>query len=183
MMKFNKKTVALLVSVALLLTLAVGSTVAYLAAKTTPVVNTFTPGSVVPTINETFDGTAKKDVTIKNSGNVKGYFRAVIIVTWQDGNRNVYPKAPVAGKDYTLTINTGAWEEDDDGYYYYKNILDPGATTPNLIESCQLAEGAVPPKGYNLHVAIAAQGVQAEGTGATTPQAAFTAVMQNPTAQ
>lgn len=182
MMKFNKKTVALLVSVALLLTLAVGSTVAYLAAKTTPVLNTFTPGSVVPTINEEFDHAEKKNVTITNNGNVKGYFRAVIIVTWQDGDGNVYPVMPVAGTDYTLTINTDAWTENG-GYYYYKNILNPKDTTPNLIISCQLAEGAVPPKGYNLHVAIAAQGVQAEGTGATTPQAAFTAVMQNPTAQ
>lgn len=181
MMKFNKKTVALLVSVALLLTLAVGSTVAYLAAKTTPVVNTFTPGSVVPTINETFNGTVKKDVTIKNSGNVKGYFRAVIIVTWQDGNGNVYPKAPVAGEDYTLTINTDAWTKNG-GYYYYNNILNPGETTPNLIKSCQLAEGAVPPKGYNLHVAIAAQGVQAEGTGATGPVDAFTKVATAPSA-
>ena len=178
MMKFNKKTVALLVSVALLLTLAVGSTVAYLAANTTPVVNTFTPGSVVPTINEEFDHAVKKNVTIKNSGNVKGYFRAAIVVTWQDGEGNVYPVMPVDGTDYDLTINTDAWTENGI-YYYYKDILNPGDTTPILIKSCEPVEGKTP-AGYGLHVAIAAQGVQAEGTGATGPVDAFTKVATAP---
>lgn len=171
MKKMNKKLLVLLVSAALLLTVGVSGTVAYLADATGGVVNTFQPASVIPQINEpgwAENKTIKQNVTITNVGKTDGYFRVAIIVTWRDENGNIYPKMPVAGTDYTIELNTvdgTPWIAHSDGFYYYNQVLSPEEKSANLINSCIPVAGKAP-EGYELHVAIAAQGVQATGMSA-----------------
>lgn len=172
MKKLNKKSLVLLVCVALLLTCAVGSTVAYLKDGTKTVTNTFDPAEVDIEIEETFDGNVKSDVKIKNVKNIDAYIRAAVIVTWQDDDGKVYATAPVAGTDYTITWKKDGWEAGTDGFYYYTSPVAPGASTGVLFTACQPVAGKAP-EGYTLHVEILAQGIQADGTGATTAQDAF----------
>lgn len=167
MKRMNSKAVVLLITIAVLLTVTVGGTVAYLAASTPSVTNVFTPGSVVPEINETLEGDVKKNVTIRNTGSVDAYIRAKIVVTWQNAAGDVYPVMPMKDTDYTIEINTNAWELNG-GFYYYiggensDKVSAQGSTT-NLINTCRLREGANVPSGYTLHVEILAQAIQADG--------------------
>lgn len=172
MKRFPRKTIVLLAAAALLLTFAVSGTVAYLADATGGVVNTFQPASVQPQINETFQGNVKSDVTITNIGKTDGYFRVAIVATWRDAQGNIYPEMPKAGKDYTIDLNLGTgseqWtgpENPANGFYYYNQVLSPNEESKDLIKSCTPVAQETP-EGYNLHIAIAAQGVQSTGMSA-----------------
>lgn len=180
MKKINKKTLALLIAAALLLTITVSGTVAYLVDSTGAVKNVFEPGKVVPDIIEpgwTDGNNTKSDVTIKNTQNVDAYIRAMIVVTWQDSNGNVYPIPPKAG-DYSLEIGNG-WQAVGD-FYYYNNKVLAGESTGNLITSCS-PKVKGPATGYTLHVEILTQAVQADGIGVNSATAAFEAVEKAPT--
>lgn len=161
MKKFNKKSLILLVSVTLLLTISVSGTVAFLSDYSGPVENKFEPGKVPPQITEDFDGKVKSNVAVTNTGNTDAYIRAMIVVTWQNKEGKVYPAMPVEGKDndYTITIGSG-WAYDNN-FYYYKGSVGPNRTTTNLIETCSPVTGKEPADGYTLHVEIIVQSIQA----------------------
>ena len=55
----NKKSLTLIVSLILIITIGVGGTLAYLITSTSAVKNTFTPSKVVISVDETFDGNTK----------------------------------------------------------------------------------------------------------------------------
>ena len=164
MKRMNSKTVVLLIAIAVLLTVTVGGTVAYLAASTQPVVNVFTPGSVGGEIEETLEGQVKKNVTVRNTGNVDAYIRAKIVVTWQNEDGDVYPVMPVAGTDYTITYG-GEWTEVG-GFWYYtgddNGKVGAGDSTSVLINECKPLKDC-PDTNYTLHVEILAQAIQADG--------------------
>lgn len=164
----KKRAVYAAVLIALLLTTAVGGTLAYLSTQSTAVQNEFRPTEVTCKVNEPGweDGsTTKSNVSIQNVGDVPAYIRAAIVVTWQDGNGNVLGQAPVPGTDYTLSIGSG-WSKGSDGFYYYRTPVPAGDSTGVLIESCQVT-AAAPAAGYTLHVEVLGSAIQAEG-GAVT---------------
>ena len=174
MRKFTKKTIALVVSLALLLCVGIGSSIAYLFDVTGPVENTFTPSNVKTVVEEEFDGVTKTDVTVKNTGNTDANIRAAVVVTWQDANGNVYGKTPVAGTDYKITFNTanqtdpaGKWELKADGFYYWSNTVAPGASTGVLITEATYIANA--PDGYALCVEIIGSGIQSVGVSDPHP--------------
>ena len=149
-------------ALALVLTLSVGGTIAYLITDTGPVTNTFTPGNVACEVIEKFNGTTKSDVKIENTGNTDAYIRAAIVINWQDDNGNVVAE-PVLENDYTMTLGTG-WTPKN-GYYYCTAADAQNQTkTSQLIVSCA-------PKGtpkYHLSVSVLAQAIQAEPNTAVT---------------
>ena len=156
-----KKSMALLAALLVLLTIGVGSTLAYLVTQTNPVKNVFTPGTFGGTIEETFDGETKKDVSIQidANSNVNAYVRAAIVVTWKDGEDGVYGKQPLEGTDYTMILNRSDWFDGDDGYYYCKTPVVAGENSPVLIETCTQTE-ACEEEQYRLDVEILAEAVQ-----------------------
>ena len=167
-MKFGKKaahggakrSIVLVVSVLVLLLAVAGGTLAWLTANTGPVVNTFTPAHVTCQVDETFDGTTKSDVKVKNAGDIPVYIRAYIVVTWKDSDGNVYGQLPVEDADYTMEMaqNTG-WVTGSDGYYYYTSPVAADDTTGVLIKSCTEITGKAP-VGCNLSVEIMAEAIQ-----------------------
>lgn len=176
MKRMKKKSLLLVAGIVLMLTIAIGGTIAYIVTNTQPVVNTFTPGGVPIEINEKFDGTTKSDVTIKNKGNVPAYIRAKIIVTWKNEAGEVYWKQPNRVDDYEIEINTNYWRAvgTSDDFFYYKDIVQQnGGTTQPLITRCVMRNGANQPDGYTLSVEIIAESIQAEGMGATSAVNAF----------
>ena len=80
-------------ALALVLTLSVGGTIAYLITNTSAITNTFTPSYVDCLVDESFNGNVKTNVSVKNNGDTEAYIRATVIVTWQDAAGNVQ-KAP-----------------------------------------------------------------------------------------
>ena len=185
-MKLNrKKGILLLTAAVLILVCGVGGTLAYLITQTAPVTNTFTPAYVTSQVIEpdwTNGNTEKKNVTLKNAGNVSAYSRAAIVITWKDADGNTMPTVPALGTDYTLSINTEDWTLNyDDGYYYYNDIVAAGGSTANLIYSCTSTGGYT--DGRRLCVEVIGSAIQAEGMGATSAQAAFAAAASKGGAQ
>lgn len=158
--KWNKSKIVL-VSICLLLTLTIGGTLSFLIDTSDEAINTFTPSKVTTEIEENCDGNIKKDVSIKNTGNIKAYIRAAIVVTWKNSEGAIAPVTPVIGTDYT--INWGdKWIKGSDDFYYWTSPVEPGENTDFLITSCSPVEGKAP-EGYSLNVEILGSGIQADG--------------------
>lgn len=162
-----KKSIALLVSLILVLTVTVGGTLAYLIAKSGPVENIFNPSKVTTEVNETFDGNVKTNVSIKNTGDTTAYIRAAVVVTWQKyneetGKYDVYGQLPVLDSDYTMELDLGnGWVSSSDGFYYWTSFVEPGETTGVLINSAAASTPA-PAEGYTLCIEILGSGIQAK---------------------
>lgn len=157
-----KRSLVLVVSLLALLLVVAGGTLAWLTAQDS-VSNTFTPAHVTCDVEETFNGTAKSNVSIKNTSDIPVYIRASIIVTWKDPSGNVYGQKPDSN-DYDMQMpeNSG-WVLGTDGYYYYTSPVAVGATTGTLISSCTVKAGATPPgDDYKLSVEIIAEAIQSQ---------------------
>lgn len=164
------KVILLVVSLLLVMVLSIGGTLAWLTAETKPVVNTFTPGEVTTTVVEKLEGDVKNDVQIRNDEkSVDAYIRAMVVVTWQNEDGNVYGTAPVENKDYSITwsgtTTEGGWFKGFDGYYYHKAAVKPGGFTSVLFTECKPVEGKAP-EGYHLCVEVISSAIQALPTDA-----------------
>ena len=197
----NKKTV-LITSVALLLLVAVGTTLAYVFTKTDPVENRFDPSKVSCAVVEVVEkgdssentanvvqtGKSKTNVQIKNTGDTDAYIRAAVVVNWmsEDGTK-VWATKPVEGDDYTINLDlNNGWSPVGD-YYYYGSAVAPcthkdgdehaGCMTSVLIRSCTSVPGRAP-DGYYLSVEIVASAIQSKGMGANSAQEAWAKAQQ-----
>lgn len=167
MKRINKKVILLAVSLVLILSAAIGGTVAYLIDQTGSITNTFTPANVTPEVTENFDNNVKNNVQIKNDGDIPAYIRVKVVVTWKDAQGNIYNTAPVPGTDYTWTIPANNEWAQSGGFYYYTKPVPAQESTSVLLTNCQpVADKA--PEGYSLSVDIHAQAIQAEPTTAVT---------------
>lgn len=159
-----RKSFVVLASVVVLMLGVIGGTLAYLTTDTTPVTNNFSYGHVSCTVEESFDGGTKSNVTVKNTGDTDAYIRAMVIVNWKDASGNVYGKQPVENSDYTISYGSG-WTPNG-GYYYYNAPVADGASTSALIASCTEVTANRPAEGYALSVEIIADAVQSEPANA-----------------
>lgn len=155
-----KRSLVLVVSLLALLLVVAGGTLAWLTAQDS-VSNTFTPAHVSCEVKETFDGTTKSDVSIKNTSDIPVYIRASIVVTWKDSSGNVYGQLPVAGTDYNMDIAAAGWVLKD-GYYYCTSPVAVGANTPVLINSCTEVSANAPEGNYHLSVEVIAEAIQSQ---------------------
>ena len=144
----------------LFLTTICGST-SYLMKKNSAN-NEFVMGEVSPTIVESFNSAnkVKKDVKVKNDGNVPIYVRTSIVITWKDDEGRILESSPKENKDYEISFSTSEnWIKSEEGYYYYKKPLGVDEDTDVLIEECtQIKEY----EDRILEVSIITQGIQAE---------------------
>ncbi len=170
MKKLHRKSLVLLIALALLLTCAVSGTVAYLSVGSEPVVNTFTPAKLDTVIVEDFgkqyDGVAKRSIKVQNNGNIDAYVRVGVYGYWavKDGGGNEKIIAPWAS---TVTPANG-WAQKGD-WYYYPEKLAPNATTPELLSGSIIRDN--PPSAYPnayLVVNVIHQSIQTEPSQALT---------------
>lgn len=180
MKRMNKtKTILALALVALLLTCAVGGTMAYLVTQTNAVTNTFTPAKVTCKVDETFANNEKKDVRIQNTGTTDAWIRATVVGNWVvgtgDNKKIVAPWTDNIG--YNIGSGNSQWTSGTGGYYYYNSIVSPEGYTANLFDS--YIQGTPPVKGAHLELTIVCQAVQSNlGESA---QDAFTNAQRQPT--
>lgn len=128
----KKRTIALLMAVVMLFGATVGGTLAWLTAKTTPVVNTFTPSDIAITLTETAnqtDGTWKAQL-IPGKAYPKN---PVVAVTRPDTNVDVYlfvkieeANNPSTYLDYTYNLE--GWTELTAGSRIYWRTVAAEAT-------------------------------------------------------
>lgn len=145
-----------------LMAVAVGGTIAYLTANTENVTNTFTPGQVSCEVVESFDGTTKTNITVKNTGNVPAFVR-IKLVTYRVNENN----QPIGGTAQIAMPTIGADWEARDGYYYYTKPVQPNATPDTyLVNSITLTESYDDADGGKQAVEVMAEAIQAEPTNA-----------------
>lgn len=154
----RKKASFLLTSLVLLLTLMIGGTAAFLIASGSKVTNTFQPSTVTCRVDEKFANNVKSDVTIANTGDTEAYIRATYIATWKNAAGEIYPAAPQAGVDFTISFGSN-WVLGAGGYYYYMYPVAAQASTGNFIEECKPVEGQTP-EDYALNVEILGSAIQ-----------------------
>ena len=166
----GKKSVAVMAAVALILALAVGGTVAYIATKVDPINNQFLPAKVSCEVETNGD-----TIKVNNTSNIPAYIRAAIVVNWMDGEGNVRGIAPVKDTDYTLTVNTDKWDLVGSFYYYDQSVPEKTQITEALVASYGLMNGVTAPDGYTLTVEVVAEAIQADGVGSDGKTAAESA--------
>lgn len=153
-----KKWKALIVAAlsVVILTAAVGGTMAWLSTKTQDLTNTFEPAKVTCKVVEDFieGGTEKKDVRIQNTGTTDAYIRAMIVANWCTADRKV---VKTATPTYVGLDNNG-WTKIGD-FYYYPSAVAPDGFTGKLFTSCT-PDNDKPEGADHLEVNIICQAVQ-----------------------
>ena len=146
---------ALILSLCLIFALAVGTTLAYLKANTSPVTNTFKAATSEIKIDENVTGGQKKSIIVQNTGTAVSYVRVKLVMNWVDGNGKVVS----GGKLPEVTLNKSDWFVQDDIYYYTKPIGPKDSTSNLLKDPIKQPEDA--PDGCHLEVTVLAESIQA----------------------
>lgn len=166
-----------LLSLALVLLLTVGGTLAWVTARTETITNTFEMGSIVPEIKEDFDNRTKENVYVTNNGSVPAYVRVALVYTWRDDatpgknpdNTGTIVAEPVdVENDLSIVWGSDKWLKGTDGYYYYTEPVGAGEETKKLISSLSVKGTSENGKLYNLDVQILVDAIQAEPVKAVT---------------
>lgn len=155
--KKRGKPTALLLAVVLLVGAVIGTTVALLLTQTAPVVNRFEYAKVTCKVDETFDGEAKKDVKIQNTGNIDEYIRATYVVNWLDKDNKIVATVP-DGYTYKLTENPDQKWVKYGEYFYYTSPVAPNGKTDGSLLTCTVTYPENPE--YTLSVEILADAIQ-----------------------
>ena len=180
MKKYISKKVILFASVALLLSVSVGTTLAYVFTNSGPIKNIFKPSKVSCAVVEnrgdpvsgavTLTGKVKEAVQIKNTGDTDAYIRVAVVVNWasEDGSK-IWAQKPARDSDYTIAYDlSNGWIDGGDGFFYYSKAVSPDSSnnlTSVLIEKAELLSGVTAPTGtdstqYYLSVEIVASAIQ-----------------------
>ena len=173
LMMRRSRGVLLLISVALIFTVAVGVTFAWLVDGPESVKNTFTPAQVECEIVEVFSGSAKSSIKVQNptgDKNVDAYMRVSLVANWVDASGNVVESLP----NFAITPANG-WVKDgnlDDNFYYCTSIVKVGETTPELLSSHIVPPTPKPAGAHHFQVLVSAQAIQA------APFASYTAAWE-----
>lgn len=115
------RSLVLVVSLLALLLVVAGGTLAWLTAQDS-VSNTFTPAHVSCEVTESFDGTVKSKVNVKNTSDIVAFIR-VKLVTYRVNKDN----QRIGGTaEIDFTPGTG-WVKYGD-FYYYTLPVAPNAT-------------------------------------------------------
>lgn len=152
---------ALILSLCLIFALAVGTTLAYLKANTSPVTNTFTAAKSDIKIDENVENGEKSSIQVVNTGTAVSYVRVKLVMNWVDGNGKVVS----GGKLPEVALNESDWFVQDDIYYYTKPV-GPKDSTANLLKDPITQPNA--PEGCHLEVTVLAESIQAAPSKAVT---------------
>ena len=164
-------------ALALALTVTVGGTLAWLATHTDPVTNTFEMGQVTPVVTEDFEQNTdvKKDVSVRNNGNVPAYIRVALVATWENGSGDVKPAdLDKLNIDWGPDGDVGTAEMPENGwiklgdYYYYQAPVAGQDFTNNLIAEATVRTDSEQPEGYHMNLQIIADSIQAAPPEAVT---------------
>lgn len=145
---------ALILSLCLIFALAVGTTLAYLKANTSPVTNTFKAATSEIKIDENVKNGEKSSIQVENTGTATSYVRVKLVMNWVDGNGKVVS----GGKLPEVALNESDWFVQDDIYYYTKPV-GPKDSTANLLKDPITQLNA--PEGCHLEVTVLAESIQA----------------------
>lgn len=152
----RSKTGTLLLSLLLIVTMAVGGTVAYLATHSGLIQNSFKPSFVDCEVKESFNGTTKSEVNVQNTGDTEAYIR-VKLVTYRvnDKGQHIGGVAEIPG------FEPGTNWKEFGGYYYYTLPVSPGEKPKaDLISSITLTGSYDDVDGGKQVIEVMAEAIQ-----------------------
>ncbi len=146
----NKRALILLISGTLLLSAAVGTTVAWIVQKTDSQGSSFTP----PDARIALDSHDE----ILNKGNIPVYVRAMAVVNWYstEEEHTILSEVPKEGVDFEIDTVSSGWFPGSDGFYYYEKTLLPGESVVLFTEAHQITEKT----GYELRLLLLSESIQ-----------------------
>lgn len=151
---------ALLLSMVLLVTVAIGGTLAYLVTQDEPITNTFTPSFVTCKVTETFDEDSgeKKEVNVQNTGDTDAYIR-VRLVTYRTNAAGQHIGGTATIPEFTPGTN---WVKYGDYYYYTLPVKPNEKPTTDLISSITLNQNYEDSDGGNQAIDVMAEAIQSD---------------------
>lgn len=156
----NVRLTAIVLATVTLLALAVGGTIAWIKADTTPVQNTFTYAKVTTEIEEKFENNVKEKVAAKNTGTADAFIRIKLVSYRTNGEgQRIGGAAPL--QQFKLGDN---WVKYGD-YYYYTLPVAPNYSTGILVDRIELMTYNDADGGYQS-IDVMAEAIQ------STPEAA-----------
>lgn len=148
---------ATIISVVLILTLAVGGTIAFLSTKTDPVVNTFNPSQVTCSVVEDFDGKTKTNVNVENTGDIPAFIR-VKLVAYRTNDQGQH----IGGVSEVPAFTLGKdWAKCGDYYYYTYPVAPEEMPADSLAEVIKLTENYTDVDGGHQSIDVIAEAIQA----------------------
>ena len=152
----RSKTGTLLLSLLLIVTMAVGGAVAYLVTHSSPIQNSFKPSLVDCEVKESFNGTIKSEVNVKNTGDTEAYIR-VKLVTYRVNDKGQH----IGGVAEIPSFEPGTNWKEFDGYYYYTLPVAPGEKPKaDLISSISLTDSYNDADGGKQVIEVMAEAIQ-----------------------
>lgn len=152
-----------------LLVLLCGTTFALMLRQTAPLDNQFEAAVVNCTVVESFNGTQKTSIAVKNNAptdqppsNIPAYLRVRLVSYWVDSDGNIVSK-PSEMPDISVV---NGWIKGADNTFYYPDPVDPGASTPNLLGAAIGLEQD--PDGYRQVIEVFADAIQSKPAEAVT---------------
>ena len=147
---------AMVIATALLLALAISGTVAWLTTKGAPITNTFNPSKVACEVTESFNGTVKSSVNVKNTGDIDAYIR-VKLVTYRTNEQGQH----IGGTAELPEFTPGAGWVAYNGYYYYTKPVAPNAQPEKaLIDTIELKASYDDAGGGKQAIDVMAEAIQ-----------------------
>lgn len=135
-----------------------GGVYAYLVSVAPPLSNSFEPAVVTCDVEEVFTDGVKRDVRVRNTGNINAFIRAAVVVNFVSDDGKILATSPVPNTDYTVSWDASGWMQGADGYWYHRKAVAPDGLTAPLIKE---AKALSAPAGYRLQIQIVAAAVQA----------------------
>lgn len=179
-MKWGKKSLLTGLAIALVLLISAGGTIAYLTTRTETADNLFDFPPAEVDIIEEFIGWEVKQVQVKNtSDKVPGVVRVLLLPRVLDAEGNYAQTSlgslgepngnRVVMGDLTFEL-ADDWADNwfyQDGFFYCRRVLEPGETSPVLLEKVSLTNDTPELRekyeGLTIDVDVLADILQAEG--------------------
>ena len=152
----KSRLTAMAIATVMLLALAIGGTVAWLSTKGDPIINTFNPSEVACKVTESFNGTVKSNVNVKNTGDTEAYIR-VKLVTYRTNDDGQH----IGGTAEIPAFTPGTGWVSYGGYYYYTKPVAPNGSPENaLISSITLTGSYNDADGGHQAIDVMAEAIQ-----------------------
>lgn len=162
----KKRNIMLGSAILLAVLLVAGGTMAWFTADAN-ITNSFKAGTVKIEINGQSETVVENvnpgdsydnEVSVKNAGSKRAYMRVELVPKFVGVEGNTLSAEGIV--TYPILAN---WVLHTDGWYYYKNIVQPGASTTNLIEEVLFAGAGMGNEyqGAEFTLTVNAQAIQA----------------------
>ena len=138
--------------------------IAYMFRETQVETNELIPAEVSCSVYETFNGTEKSNITVKNTGNIDAYIRVRLVSYWVNEDGNVAPKSSAVISNFTPDEN---WIKGSNNTYYYTAKVPAGNSTFDLLDGDSITLEPAD-DGTTQVIDVFAEAIQAEPAEAVT---------------